>query len=97
MLWPDEPFIYYGWYFLAKYEVQTPTEMGERALCIFDRICSYFPLVAVSPLIYAGLRSFPFILLKKSRVGRAEVAHQISEVRYPIVKSFEDPKHLCTY
>ena len=37
-----------GTYLQAKYEGQTPTELGERALCIFGRICSNFPVVEAS-------------------------------------------------
>ena len=36
-----------GTYLRAKYEGQTPTELGERALYIFDRISFHSPL---SPL-----------------------------------------------
>ena len=37
-----------GTYLRAKYEGQTPTELGERALSIFAGIDSYIPLAAAS-------------------------------------------------
>ena len=37
-----------GTYLRAKYEGQTPTELGERARSIFGRICSHFALSAAS-------------------------------------------------
>ena len=40
-----------GTYLRAKYEGQTPTELGERARSIFGRICSHFPLSAASVMI----------------------------------------------
>ena len=49
-----------GTYLQAKYEGQTPAELGERAASIFRRICSHFPLSAAS------------LMMRSSRKPQAE-------------------------